>query len=64
MTSPEYNTLTHLEKIIFTAELIHAVQSDPRGFEEAKQIIQRARLMGYFEGVKILPGGEAKEPEY
>ena len=55
MLCNNYNELSHVDKIIYIGELLHAVQSDDHLFDLGTLIIGSARDKGLFEGVVILP---------
>ena len=55
MLCNNYNNLSHVNKIIYIGELLHAVQSDDDLFDLGNLIICNTKDKGLFEGVVILP---------
>lgn len=55
MICPEYNDLSHIEKVTFIGALVHAVQSDSKLFEMAQGLIEIAKAKGIFDTVTIMP---------
>lgn len=58
MVCKKYSELSPHEKNIFAGELFHSVVSNDLLFETAELIIKRAKEIGLFNNVKILPENE------
>jgi hypothetical protein len=55
MLCKKYDELGHFDKVTYIGELLHACQSDDLFFEQGEIIIRKAKVMGLFNGVVILP---------
>ena len=58
-----YNELSHVDKIQFVGELLHACQSDEYFYNLAIDIIKSAKDTGIFNGVVILPMQQDEEQQ-
>jgi hypothetical protein len=63
MLCKNYDDLSHVEKIIYIGELIHACQSDDHFFNLGELIIGSAKTKGTLDGVVILPEVNYEEGE-
>lgn len=55
MICKNYDSLSHVQKIVYVGELIHSCQSDDELFLMGLSLIELARQRGLLEGVVILP---------
>lgn len=55
MLCKSYDELSHIQKIVYIGELIHACQSDDHFFNLGEMIIESAKTKGTLDGVVILP---------
>lgn len=55
MICEKYESLSIVDKIMFTGELLHACMNDDRLFELGQQVIELGHTKGVFNGVQILP---------
>ena len=55
MLCKNYDELSHVQKIVYIGELIHACQSDDHFFNLGEMIIESAKNNGTLDGVVILP---------
>jgi hypothetical protein len=58
MNCKKYQDLSHVEKITYLGQLIHATQSDDELFEMGQNLIDLGIGKGVFDGVTILPESE------
>jgi len=63
MLCKKYEELGHFDKVTYIGELLHAVQSDNDLYEQGLELIKKAKSMGFFDGVKILPDHIKNENE-
>lgn len=57
MICKNYDSLSHVEKIVYVGELLHSCQSDDELFLMGLSLIELARQRGLLNGVVILPEG-------
>ncbi len=62
MICENYGNLIPVERVEFIGKLAHAAMSSNSIFDSAKKLIEDAESLGLFNGVKILPINEQKEP--
>jgi hypothetical protein len=55
MLCKKYDELSYFDKVTYIGELLHACQSDDLLFDEGNILITKAKSMGLFNGVVILP---------
>ena len=55
MLCKKYDDLSYFEKVTYIGELLHSCQSDDTLFDEGNKLIAKAKDMGLFNGVVILP---------
>ena len=55
MLCKKYDELSYFDKVTYIGELLHACQSDDLLFDEGNTLITKAKSMGLFNGVVILP---------
>lgn len=55
MLCKKYDDLSYFDKVTYIGELLHACQSDDLLFDEGNILITKAKSMGLFNGVVILP---------
>lgn len=55
MLCDRYQNLSHLQKVEFIGQLVHACQSDNDLLKMGEKIILLAQQKGVLDGVKIMP---------
>lgn len=55
MICKNYDSLSHVQKIVYVGELLHSCQSDDELFLMGLSLIELARQRGLLDGVVILP---------
>ena len=55
MLCKKYDELSYFDKVTYIGELLHACQSDDLLFDEGNTLITKAKSIGLFNGVVILP---------
>lgn len=55
MICPEYDNLSHPEKVKLIGEIVHAIQNDSVCFAAAQSVISLAEARGLLDNVTILP---------
>lgn len=55
MICKNYDSLSHMQKIVYVGELLHSCQSDDDLFLMGLSLIELARQKGLLDGVIILP---------
>lgn len=55
MICDKYDSLSHMQKIVYVGELLHSCQSDDDIFLMGLSLIELARQKGLLDGVIILP---------
>jgi hypothetical protein len=63
MICKNYDSLSHVQKIVYVGELLHSCQSDNELFLMGLALIDLARQKGLLDGVVILPNNEQKNYE-
>jgi hypothetical protein len=61
MICKHYDSLSHVQKIVYVGELLHSCQSDDELFLMGLALIDLARQKGLLNGVVILPNNEEKQ---
>ena len=55
MICPEYDNLSHPEKVKLIGELVHAIQNDSDCFKAGRELLLLAEGKGLLDNVTILP---------
>ena len=58
MICDKYDSLSHMQKIVYVGELLHSCQSNDELFLMGLSLIELAKQKGLLDGVVILPDND------